>query len=302
MIRDSSPVYQLLDLPLLRKKKVQVLVKRLDLMHPDTQGNKFYKLYYNIQEAKKRGHTQLLTFGGAYSNHIHATAMASKKAGIQSIGIIRGEIPDPLNPTLADAKLQDMLLFALSRSDYRDKRSKRVLDWLRREFGDFYLIPEGGTNAFAIQGTSEILSDEDASMQVISLPVGTGGTLAGIAASALPHQQVLGFSALKGDFIKREVHQLLESHHLRPALPLEIRTDFHFGGYAKFTPELIDFIKQMRIEASLPLDPVYTGKMFFGLFDLIRKDYFPKGTKILALHTGGLQGIRGFNQRFGLDL
>lgn len=195
-----------------------------------------------------------------------------------------------------------MLLFALSRSDYRDKRSKRVLDWLRREFGDFYLIPEGGTNAFAIQGTSEILSDEDASMQVISLPVGTGGTLAGIAASALPHQQVLGFSALKGDFIKREVHQLLESHHLRPALPLEIRTDFHFGGYAKFTPELIDFIKLMRIEASLPLDPVYTGKMIFGLFDLIRKDYFPKGTKILALHTGGLQGIRGFNQRFGLDL
>ncbi len=271
-------------------------------MHPGMQGNKYYKLRYNIMEAKKRGHSQLLTFGGTFSNHIHATAMASEKAGIRAIGIIRGEISEPLNPTLADARQQGMHLYPLSRSEYRDKQSDQVLGKLRSVFGDFYLIPEGGTNAFAIQGASEILSDEDASMQVIALPVGTGGTLAGIAGSALPHQRVLGFSALKGDFIRKEVRHLLDSHHISLTIPVEIQTDFHFGGYAKFTPELIDFIKQMQIQANLPLDPVYTGKLFFGLFELIRKNYFPKGSKILALHTGGLQGIRGFNQRFGLDL
>ncbi len=271
-------------------------------MHPGMQGNKYYKLRYNIQEAKKSGHTQVLTFGGAYSNHIHATAMACAEAGIQAVGIIRGAVDDPLNPTLADAREQGMRLYPLSRSDYREKQSDRVIAGLRQVFGDFYLIPEGGTNAFAIRGASEILSHEDASMQVIALPVGTGGTLAGIAASALPHQQVLGFSALKGDFIRKEVQQLLEAHHINPPKPVEIQTDFHFGGYAKFTPELIGFIKHMQVQANLPLDPIYTGKLFFGLLELIRKDYFPKGIKILALHTGGLQGIRGFNQRFGLDL
>lgn len=271
-------------------------------MHPGMQGNKYYKLRYNILEAKASGHTQLLTFGGAFSNHIHATAMASEIAGIKAIGIIRGEIPYPLNPTLADARKQGMQLYPLSRSEYRDKQSERVLNQLRSVFGDFYLIPEGGTNAFAIQGTSEILSEGDAPMHYITLPVGTGGTLAGVAGSALPHQRVLGFSALKGDFIRKDIQHLLALHRISPTLPLKILTDFHFGGYAKFTPELIDFIKQMQGHAELPLDPVYTGKMFFGLFELIRTDYFPKGSKILALHTGGLQGIRGFNQRFGLDL
>ncbi|WP_162343469.1 1-aminocyclopropane-1-carboxylate deaminase/D-cysteine desulfhydrase [Cyclobacterium salsum] len=302
MESDKSPIYQPLELPLLYEKKVHVVVKRLDLMHPGMQGNKYYKLRYNIQEAKKSGHTQVLTFGGAYSNHIHATAMACAEAGIQAVGIIRGAVDDPLNPTLADAREQGMRLYPLSRSDYREKQSDRVIAGLRQVFGDFYLIPEGGTNAFAIRGASEILSHEDASMQVIALPVGTGGTLAGIAASALPHQQVLGFSALKGDFIRKEVQQLLEAHHINPPKPVEIQTDFHFGGYAKFTPELIGFIKHMQVQANLPLDPIYTGKLFFGLLELIRKDYFPKGIKILALHTGGLQGIRGFNQRFGLDL
>jgi 1-aminocyclopropane-1-carboxylate deaminase/D-cysteine desulfhydrase-like pyridoxal-dependent ACC family enzyme len=298
----NSPLYQPLHLPILEEKEVQVTVKRLDRMHPSLQGNKYYKLRYNIREAIKQDVKTVLTFGGAYSNHIHATAFACKQAGLRSIGLIRGEISQPLNPTLSDAVKNGMELHPLSRSEYREKQSQALLESLGRKFGEFYLIPEGGTNALAIQGTQEILTGADTSMDVIALPVGTGGTFAGVASRARPGQQVLGFSALKGDFIRKEVAQLMHTHGIQPRCTWEIRTDFHLGGYARFNTELIDFLRDMRLQAKLPLDPVYTGKMVWGLLALVQADHFPKGSRLLVLHTGGLQGIRGFNERHGSQL
>ncbi len=296
------PVYQDLQLPLLDEKKVQVLVKRLDLLHPVVQGNKYYKLLYNIQAAKESGHSCLLTFGGAYSNHIHATALSAAHNGLNSIGMIRGEIPKPLNPTLADAKTQGMELYPMSRISYREKNDPEVLEKLKLKFGDVYIIPEGGTNALAIKGSREILEPDDKEMDIVTVPVGTGGTFAGLLASASSNQQVLSFSALKGSFIHQEISSLLEAHQISPSCSWQIHTAYHFGGYAKFNPELIQFIKEIKKASGIPLEPLYTGKMLFGLLDLIRQDTFPRGTRILAIHTGGLQGLRGFNQRFHTDL
>lgn len=296
------PIYQDLRLPLIEEKNVQVLVKRLDLLHPVVQGNKYYKLHYNIQAAKESGHSCLLTFGGAYSNHIHATALSAAQNGLNSIGMIRGEIPKPLNPTLADAKIQGMELYPMSRTSYREKNDPEILEKLKLKFGDVYIIPEGGTNALAIKGSREILEPEDKEMDIVTVPVGTGGTFAGLLASASSNQQVLGFSALKGSFIHQEISSLLEAHQISPSCSWQIHTAYHFGGYAKFNPELIQFIKEIKKASGIPLEPLYTGKMLFGLLDLIRKDTFPRGTRILAIHTGGLQGLRGFNQRFHTDL
>ena len=281
---------------------MEVIVKRLDLLHPEVQGNKFYKLHYNLEAAKKLGLSQILTFGGAYSNHIHATALAASANGLKAIGVIRGELVTPLNPTLEDAKNQGMELYAMSREDYRQKDSSSILEKLKDKFGEFYLIPEGGTNAMAIKGTQEILEDKDLTMDFVTCPIGTGGTFAGLLASARPEQKLIGFSALKGNFINSEVDQLLLKYGIQPKCAFDIETAYHFGGYAKHKPGLISFIKEIKTKANLPLEPVYTGKMVFGLFDMIQKDYFPKGSKILVLHTGGLQGIRGFEQRLGIKL
>ncbi|MFO7824199.1 MAG: pyridoxal-phosphate dependent enzyme [Cyclobacterium sp.] len=302
MKKESLPIYQDLRLPLIEEKNVQVLVKRLDLLHPVVQGNKHYKLLYNIQAAKESGHSCLLTFGGAYSNHIHATALSAAQNGLNSIGMIRGEIPKPLNPTLADAKTQGMELYPMSRTSYREKNDPEILEKLKLKFGDVYIIPEGGTNALAIKGSREILEPDDKEMDIVTVPVGTGGTFAGLLASASSNQQVLGFSALKGSFIHQEISSLLEAHQISPFCSWQIHAAYHFGGYAKFNPELIQFIKEIKKASGIPLEPLYTGKMLFGLLDLIRQDTFPRGTRILAIHTGGLQGLRGFNQRFHTDL
>lgn len=302
MKAQKLPIYQKIRCSFAAEKHVEVTIKRLDLLHPVVQGNKFYKLHYNLRRAKTLGHTRVLTFGGAYSNHIHATAMAAAAEGLQSIGIIRGEILKPLNPTLGDAQKQGMKLLAISRESYRRKESLSILEELRNKHGDFYLIPEGGTNALAIQGTREILEEQDMTMDFITTPIGTGGTFAGLVASARPEQHIIGFSALKGDFIVSEVEHLLQKHKIYPQCRYTIETNYHFGGYAKHKPALISFIQECKNKVKLPLEPVYTGKMMFGLFDLIQKDYFPHGSKILVLHTGGLQGLRGFKQRHGLEL
>lgn len=295
-------IYQQLHDPLINEKGLEVIVKRLDLLHPDVQGNKFYKLHYNLEAARKSGLSQVLTFGGAYSNHIHATALAASANGLKAIGVIRGEIVTPLNPTLEDALNQGMELHPMSREEYRQKDSSSLLKSLEDKFGAFYLIPEGGTNALAIKGTQEILEDKDLTMDFITCPIGTGGTFAGLLASARPNQKLIGFSSLKGDFIISEVDQLLRKYGIQPKCAYKIQTTYHFGGYAKHKPNLVSFIQEIKTKANLPLEPVYTGKMVFGLFDLIQKDYFPKGSKILVLHTGGLQGIRGFEQRLGIKL
>ncbi|MEX2591823.1 MAG: pyridoxal-phosphate dependent enzyme [Anditalea sp.] len=297
------PVYnQLINLPELREKNIQLTIKRLDRAHSEISGNKWYKLKHNLYEAKKQGHTQLLTFGGAYSNHIYATAAAAKSSGLNAIGIIRGDENMPLNPTLSYAKASGMKLHYLSRSAYREKSSGFILNQLREKFGDFYLLPEGGTNALAIKGTKEILQDKDFEADILCTSIGTGGTLAGLLATAKASQKVMGFSSLKGEFIQGEVQKLIEIYKINTACEYEILTSYHFGGYAKFTPEMIAFILSFKRSTGIPLDPIYTGKMMYGLLDLIQKGAIPEGSKILALHSGGLQGIEGFNKRFGTQL
>jgi 1-aminocyclopropane-1-carboxylate deaminase/D-cysteine desulfhydrase-like pyridoxal-dependent ACC family enzyme len=261
----------LLKHPLLDELKVELEVLRLDQVHETVSGNKFFKLKYNLAEALKQNHRQVLTFGGAYSNHIYATAAAAKLAGLQSIGIIRGEVSDEKNPTLRSAKDAGMVLKGISRELYRDKTHTDYLDQLRQELGEFYLIPEGGTNALAIQGTTEILSNSQFNFSHLATPIGSGGTFAGLANSILPQQELLGISALKGERIQEEMKQLLQTHGIQPKGSISIWTQYHHGGYAKWTSELIEFIHWFWESFGIPLDPIYTGKIAFACWDLLQK-------------------------------
>lgn len=275
-----------------KEKGVELFVKREDEVHPFVSGNKYRKLKYNIIEAKKEGLKTLLTFGGAYSNHIAAVASAGQISGFKTIGIIRGdELASKVesNPTLRFAKQCGMAFKFVSRSLYREKTSEIILNNLKDEFDDFYLVPEGGTNNLAVKGCEEILTNKDASFDYICCSVGTGGTISGLINCSKPSQQVLGFPALKGDFLQQDISKFAIKSHWK------LITDYHFGGYAKINEDLVAFINQFKKDYNIPLDPVYTGKLMFGVFDLINKNYFPKGSKILVIHTGGLQGIEGMN-------
>ncbi len=288
--------------PIFEEKKLEVSMLRLDQVHSTVSGNKFFKLKYNLEEAKNQGKSTLLTFGGAFSNHIHATASAAHVLGLKSIGVIRGEEVDQNNPTLASARANGMQFSFVSREEYRKKDTEGFIIKLKNTFGDFYLIPEGGTNSLAIKGTSEILTENHQEHTHICTSIGTGGTFAGIASSLLPEQTLVGFSSLKGEFIREEIQQLLFKNAIQPLGKLEINTNYHFGGYAKWTVELIDFIDWFWKEFGIPLDPIYTGKMVAGFFDLVQKDQFAPGSKILLIHTGGLQGNAGFYHRTGIEL
>ncbi len=277
-----------IDLP----KGISLVIKRDDLIHPFVSGNKFRKLKYNLLQAKAENQSALLTFGGAYSNHIAAVAYAGKENGFQTIGIIRGdELADKIesNPTLNFAQKCGMQFEFVSRETYRLKTEETFLEQLQQKYGAFYLIHEGGTNAFAIQGCEEILTPEDASFDYVACAIGTGGTISGLINSVLPHQKVLGFPALKGEFLQDEIRKFVRHENW------ELITDYHFGGYGKVSPDLIDWINRFYAQTQIPLDPVYTGKMVFGILDLIAKNYFPENANILLIHTGGLQGIQGMN-------
>lgn len=280
-------------------KQLQLFIKREDLNHPTIQGNKFRKLKYNLASAKTKKYKKILTFGGAFSNHIYAVAAAGKAFGFNTIGVIRGERVEPLNPTLQFAEANGMQLHFVSRSAYRNKDQSEFIQGLKAKFGDFFLVPEGGSNILAVKGCAEIVGEIDLNYDYICSAVGTGGTLAGLITGANNHGKILGFPALKGgDFLQNEIVNLL-GENAKNYQNWELITDYHFGGYAKFKPELIDFINNFKKQFQIPLEPIYTSKMLFGIFDLIEKDFFEKGTTIVAIHTGGLQGIDGFNRRFG---
>ncbi|WP_278035014.1 1-aminocyclopropane-1-carboxylate deaminase/D-cysteine desulfhydrase [Flavobacterium nitratireducens] len=271
---------------------ISVTIKRDDLLHPVVSGNKFRKLKYNLLQAKCENKKTLLTFGGAFSNHIAAVAYAAQENGFQSIGIIRGdELRDKIenNPTLQFAQECGMQFEFVSREVYRLKKETSFLTSIQKHFGDFYLVPEGGTNPQAVKGCEEILTPEDSKFDYICCAVGTGGTISGIINSTLPHQKVMGFPALKGDFLQDEIRIFVQNENW------ELNTKYHFGGYGKVNEELIHFINQFYQDTKIPLDPVYTGKMVYGVFDLIQKNYFPAYSNILLIHTGGLQGIYGMN-------
>ena len=271
---------------------ISLHIKREDLIHPFVSGNKFSKLKYNLLEAKTQNKDTLLTFGGAFSNHIAAVAYAGKDKGFKTIGIIRGdELRDKIseNPTLQFAENCGMQFEFVSREEYRLKGENHFLEKLKMKFGDFYLIPEGGTNELAIKGCEEILTENDADFDFICCAIGTGGTISGIINSVLDHQKVLGFPSLKGDFLQDEIRNFVETQNW------ELITGYHFGGYGKVSEELIAFINQFYAETKIPLDPIYTGKMVFGVINLISENYFPANSKILLIHTGGIQGIQGMN-------
>lgn len=268
--------------------------------HPTIAGNKFWKLKYNLQAAHQQGKS-ILTFGGAHSNHIYATAAAGAATQIPTIGIIRGDTSATLTPTLAFAQAQSMKLHPVSRTDYRRRYDPDFLAQLQAQYPDALIIPEGGSNAAAIRGCTELLSPTDyLQYDYIACACGTGGTIAGLAAAAPAGIQLLGFPALKGaQFLEKDVTALQQSAGFTPRDNITWVHDYHFGGYAKHRPELINFINAFRAQHGIPLDPIYTGKLLYGLTDLLTKGYFPAGSRILAIHSGGLQGISGFNTRYG---
>jgi 1-aminocyclopropane-1-carboxylate deaminase len=273
---------------------IRLFIKREDLIHPFVSGNKFRKLKYNLAEANKEKQDTLLTFGGAFSNHIAAVAAAGKLYGFKTIGIIRGEelihkIDN--NSTLQFAKKNGMQFKFVTRESYRDKTKLRFLAQLTQEFGRFYTIPEGGTNELAVKGCAEMISEAEKDFDTICCAVGSGGTIAGICHGAFSHQKIIGFPALKGDFLQEEIKQYVSKDNW------ELITKYHFGGYGKVTDELIQFINTFKQQTGIPLDPIYTGKMLFGIIDLIKNGHFAKQNRILAIHSGGLQGIEGMNQR-----
>ena len=286
-------------LSILKEKKVELFIKREDEIHPFVSGNKFRKLKYTIQKVQEQKLTTLLTFGGAYSNHIAATAFGAKISGLQSIGIIRGdELADDMhrtlkqNSTLKSAVENGMELKFVSRETYRKKSSEQFIEILKQEYGEVYIVPEGGTNELAVKGCEEILTFEDEKFNYICCAVGTGGTISGLINSAKEHQKIIGFPALKGDFLKEEICKYSKRNN-----HWDLELNYHFGGYGKFDRELVAFINQFKEKTSIPLDPIYTGKMLYGVLDKIAKNEFPPYSKILAIHTGGLQGIEGANEK-----
>lgn len=292
LLYTPTPIIELKSV-VLAESGVRILIKREDLNHEYASGNKWWKLKYNLEEATRIGHDTLLTFGGAYSNHIYATAAAAKEIGLKSIGIIRGEEVQPLNHTLAFAESCGMKLHFVSREKYRNKTADDFIQQLQNKFGDFYLIAEGGTNELAVKGVAEfgaaLINEVD--FDFLCLPVGTGGTMAGIVKALADRKKILGFSVLKGGgFLNAEVKKWTGDSFSN----WNIEQDYHFGGYAKTTNELINFMNEIETQHQLPLDQVYTAKMMFGILDLIQKGYFKRGSTILALHTGGLQGRNSF--------
>ncbi|MAN59496.1 MAG: 1-aminocyclopropane-1-carboxylate deaminase [Flavobacteriaceae bacterium] len=276
------------------KTTVSLVLAREDQIHPTISGNKFRKLRHNLLSARAQGATCLLTYGGAFSNHIAAVAATARSMDLKSIGIIRGEeLANQVdsNPTLRYAKSCGMELHFISRREYREKEKTDFREKLQQRFGEFYELPEGGTNALAVKGSAEILATVNpANVQYICAPVGTGGTLAGLVAASSPGQRVLGFSALKGTFQEKTVVQYTDKNNF------EITDAYNFGGYAKIDAQLIRFMNRFRNHTGILLDPVYTAKMLYGIIDLLKNGYFRENSRIFAVHTGGLQGIAGMNR------
>ncbi len=266
---------------------VDISVLRLDAIHPIVGGNKCFKLKYNLEVAKQLELKTIVTMGGAFSNHIAATALAGKEEGFKTIGIIRGEMPIPLNKTLKTAVVNGMELQFIDRTKFSYYREHFEL--VKDFFKGAYCIPEGGSNELAIKGCREILTNLPEDFDVVVCAVGTGTTLAGLTLSLKPHQQALGISVLKGaDNLDEQVRQMISKENGNPN-QFTIQHDYHFGGYAHQHSGLNRFVDDFNANQSFKIEPIYTGRMFFALMDLAAKEYFPSRTKILAIHTGGLQ-------------
>ncbi|WP_052732518.1 1-aminocyclopropane-1-carboxylate deaminase/D-cysteine desulfhydrase [Hymenobacter terrenus] len=296
--------------PIAQAQGVRLLLWRDDLLHPDLPGNKARKLKYNLTTARQQGHHTLLSFGGAYSNHIAAVAAAGRLFGFKTIGLIRGDEPtagsgaSQLNPTLRQAKDNGMILHSLDRSTYRRRTEPGFIAEQLAHFGPAYLLPEGGTNTLALQGCAELVAEiqQQTAFDAVAVAAGTGGTLAGLLVGLGGQQQAIGVVALKnGGFLRAEIDALTQAAVGQVFANYALQTDYHFGGYAKYSAELLVFIRQFREQHGILLDPIYTGKLLFGVLDLIGKGYFRRGSTVVAVHTGGLQAWAGWQQRFGTE-
>lgn len=287
---DASPLTPIVDGEL-SQRGVELWIKRDDLLHPVISGNKWRKLKYILNHALTTGADTLVSMGGAHSNHLHALAYAGNRLGLKTMAFVRGERPEPLSPTLTDLLDWGMELRFVSRSEYRQLRVHKTHDSLPGLKAGQYWLPEGGASGLALQGVGEILAEISQPFDVLLTACGTGATLAGLIAAAPELATLLGVAALKGaGFLADDVRQLLAGKSTKSNW--EILLAHHFGGFGKTTPELLDFIERFQIRHGVPLEPVYTGKMLFAVYDLLRQGYFKPGQRILALHTGGLQGAR----------
>jgi 1-aminocyclopropane-1-carboxylate deaminase len=281
-----------IDDPLLAQYQIELWMKRDDLLHPVISGNKWRKLKYIIDHALSLGADTLVSMGGAYSNHLHALAYAGKVLGLKTIGLVRGELPEILTPTLQDMKNWGMELKFVSRTDYRQLRQYKEWQDLPGLKPRQYWVPEGGAQVLALKGVAELVGEIAVPYDTICMPCGTGTTLAGIIEAAPQQVSVLGFAALKNAaYLRAEVDAALSQSRNG----WQINLDYHFGGFAKTNAELNAFIEDFELKTTIPLDPVYTGKMMYAIYDLIQKHYFKPGERIIAVHTGGLQGRRGFD-------
>lgn len=276
--------------PWLEQYQIELYMKRDDLLHPVISGNKWRKLKYSLDHALSLGSDTLVSMGGIYSNHLHALAYVGQALGLKTIGLVRGEQPRVLTPTLSDIKRWGMELVFVSRTDYRLLRRHKKYDNLPGLKPGQYWLPEGGATNLALQGVSELVTEISIPYDSFCVPCGTGATLAGVIEGVPESVSVLGFAAFKSaNFLISDVEVLLsQSRH-----NWQINLDYHFGGFAKINAELSVFIKEFESKSAVPLEPIYTGKMIYGVYELIKKHYFRPGQRIIALHTGGLQGNRG---------
>ena len=277
--------------PFLDQYQIELWLKRDDLLHPIISGNKWRKLKYILQHVLSIEADTIMSMGGAYSNHLHALAYTGKLLNISTVAYVRGEQPEYFNPTLKDLVAWGMQLKFISRSSYRELRHYQSLP---EQKPNEYWLPEGGALGYALQGVAEMVEEIDISYDTLCVPCGTGTTMAGMIAAAENKTTVLGFAALKGThFLEHDVNKLLPDSSTG-FCQWSINHDYHFGGFAKTTPELLEFINSFEHQTGVELEPVYTGKMMYGIYALIKQGFFAKDQRIIAVHTGGLQGKRGF--------
>lgn len=275
---------------------MEIQVKRLDLIHPEAPGNKYFKLKYNLLKAEEQQAKVIITPGGPFSNHLHAVAQACK-GRFQTIGLVHGEKPPVLSPTLEDCLHAGMHLEFVERTWYSQRNTEAFKQWVREEWRESYFVPEGGSNYLGVMGCMEILTAEDKKYDALAVPVGTATTLAGLLLSAKPEQRILAFPALNDPSLKDRLRSLLYWSVMDDEIADDLTNkvewvyDYTFGGFARITPELQAFIEEQN-QRGLPLDRVYTSKMMFGLMDMQRSGSLDPSTSILAIHTGGLQGNR----------
>ncbi|GAB2948564.1 pyridoxal-phosphate dependent enzyme [Hymenobacter coalescens] len=300
----AAPILLDLPEPAAERRGVRLRLLRDDLLHRELPGNKWRKLKYNLLAAREQGHDALLTFGGAYSNHLAAVAAAGRLRGLRTVGVVRGEEADALSPTLQQCRADGMHLHFVSREAYRRRAEPTWIGELLTQLGPAYVLPEGGTNSPALRGVAELVQELDAAGQpydALAVACGTGGTLAGLLTGLNGRAQAVGVAALKGaGWLRAEVDGLTEQAVGRRFANYYLHLDAHFGGYAKPSAELLAFVHAFYQRHGVVLDPVYTGKLLAGTLQLIEAGYFAPGSTVVAIHTGGLQGWTGFAQRFGV--